>query len=323
MALCMLVVLLASCTDSSAQSAGPSSAVSTVTIQVVLNVTPTAPETLVAAPEAPGEAAPATSTDHLAARVNGEEITKEQLERELRRYVLAEVGGAAPDSPAGLELAAQIREDVLEGLIEQVLIAQEARASQIVVSDQMVDQEIEALIALRGGRAEFESWLAANGQSEQEAREMVRQELLTQALRDRILAQLPRTAEYVHAYHIVVATEAEARTVVGRLQSGAQFSALAQSLSIDDSTRPSGGDLGWFTRGAGAVLWPEVEDAAFALNPGETSPIVQSPIGFHVIRVVERQTRALTAEDTAYFQQLALERWIESLKAKARIEKFP
>ncbi len=324
-----LAVLLASCADGSAQSAGP---LSTVTINVVLNLTSTplqmstvtpqpAPTVIILASDAQPTATP-LSTDHLAARVNGREITREQFERELRRYLASDPAGPAPDSAEGLALAAQLKDDVLDALIEQALIEQEARANNIAITEQMVDQEIEALIAIRGGRGEFEAWLAANNQSENEARDMVRQELMANALRDRVLAQLPRTAEYVHAYHIVVATEVEARAVQTRLAGGAKFTALAQSLSIDDSTRPDGGDLGWFTRGAGAVLWAEVEDAAFALNPNEISPIVQSPIGFHLVWVVERQTRALTAEDTAYFQQLALNRWIESLKAKATIEKF-
>lgn len=320
-----VALLLVSCADGNAQSAGPAGAPSTVTINVVLNLTPTPLQMSTVTPQPGAEAAPTAtqpSTDHLAARVNGQEITREQLERELGRYLASDPAGPAPDSPDGLALIAQLREEVLDALIEQALIEQEARASNIVVTDQMIDQEIETLVRMRGGRAEFEAWLAANGQTEAEAREMVRQELMAGALRDRVLAQLPRTAEYVHAYHIVVATEVEARTVQARLASGAKFTALAQSLSIDDSTRPDGGDLGWFTRGAGAVLWTEVEDAAFALNPGEISPIVQSPIGFHLVWVVDRQTRALTAEDTAYFQQLALDRWIDSLKARATIEKF-
>jgi len=331
-----LAVLLVSCADGSAQSAGPAGPMSTVTINVVLNVTPTplqmstvtpppAPTIIILASEAaPTATQPPTEppTDHLAARVNGQEITREQFERELSRYLASDPAGPAPDTPEGLALAAQLRDEVLDALIEQALIEQEARANNIAITEQMIDQEIETLIRIRGGRAQFEAWLAANKQTEAEARDLVRQELMAHALRDRVLAQLPRTAEYVHAYHIVVATEVEARAVQTRLASGAKFTALAQSLSIDDSTRPDGGDLGWFTRGAGAVLWTEVEDAAFALNPNEVSPIVQSPIGFHLVWVTERQTRALTAEDTAYFQQLALDRWIDSLKAKATIEKF-
>ena len=327
---------LVSCADGNAQSAGQALAASKVPINVVINVssTPFQMSTVTPAPAPtliilPSNTAPVTPepptqppTDHLAARVNGQDITREQFDRELRRYLTADPSGPALDSPEGQELAAQLKDEVLNALIEQALIEQEAKANDISVTEQQIDQEINALIEIRGGRTEFDTWLTANNQTEQEAREMVRQELMANAMRDRIVAQLPRTAEYIHAYHIVVATEVEAQSVQTRLSNGAKFSALAQSLSIDDSTRGDGGDLGWFTRGAGAVLWTEVEDAAFALKPDEVSPIVESPIGFHLVKVAERQTRALTAEDTAFFQQAALDQWIDRLKAQATIEKF-
>jgi parvulin-like peptidyl-prolyl isomerase len=70
------------------------------------------------------------------------------------------------------------------------------------------------------------------------------------------------------------------------------------------------------------VLWSEVEDAAFAVKAGQISPIIHSPIGYHVIKVVERQTRALTPNDTAYIQQTTIEQWINRLRTNAKIEKF-
>jgi foldase protein PrsA len=164
--------------------------------------------------------------------------------------------------------------------------------------------------------------LQANKQSEQDVREAVHFELLATAMRDRIVAQLPHTAEYVHAYHIVVATEAEANSVLTKLHNGARFTALAQQVSIDASTRPDGGDLGWFTRGTGTVLWSEVEDAAFSLKVGELSGIVHSPIGYHLIKVVDRQNRALTPDDMASLEQTALDQWIAGLKTKSSIERF-
>jgi parvulin-like peptidyl-prolyl isomerase len=158
--------------------------------------------------------------------------------------------------------------------------------------------------------------------SEQDVREMVKRELLVNAMRDRVLAQLPRSAEYIHVYHIVVRTEREAQQALQRLQSGAKFSALAQTLSIDDSTRADGGDLGWITRNSGALLWSEVEDAAFTLPIGETSEIVKSPIGYHILRVTEKEERPLTEADTAQLQETALQDWIAQLKAGAKIERF-
>jgi parvulin-like peptidyl-prolyl isomerase len=219
-------------------------------------------------------------------------------------------------------MAAQLKDNVLDALIEQALIEQEAIRLKIAVTDQQLEEEFAALIQIRGGREAFDAWLAANQQNEQDLRESVRHELLAATMRDRIIEQLPRTAEYVHAFHIVVATQPEAESVLARLQSGGRFVALAQSLSIDDSTRPDGGDMGWFTRGTGSVIWTEVEDAAFSLEVGQLSEVVASPIGYHIVKVVDRQTHALTAEDMAYVQQTALEQWLARLRTNATIEKF-
>ncbi|BCX03440.1 MAG: peptidylprolyl isomerase [Candidatus Roseilinea sp.] len=258
----------------------------------------------------------------LAARVNGRPITLAEYEAELARYIAALPDAPDPNSDRGRLLALQLRDAALEALIEQALIEEEAARNGIEVSDRQVAEELAIAKARAGGEAKFQAWLAATRQTEAGIRELIRRELLTNAVRDRVLATMPRTAEYVHAYHIVVATEREARQILTRLQNGAKFTALAQSLSLDESTRADGGDLGWFARHTGAVLWPEVEDAAFSLQPGETSDIVKSPIGYHIIRVTEREVRALTEADTIHLQEAALAQWIADLKARAKIEKF-
>ncbi len=265
---------------------------------------------------------PSPTPNPLAARVNGQPITLAEYEAELARYLAALPDAPDPQSERGQQLALQLKDAALEALIEYALIEQEAARSGIQVSDQQVDDELAIAKARAGGEAQFRAWLAAIRQTEADIRALLRRELLVNAVRDHVLATMPRTAEYVHAYHIVVATEREARRVLTQLQNGAKFTALAQSLSLDESTRADGGDLGWFARNTGAVLWPEVEDAAFGLQPGETSAIVKSPIGYHIIRVTERETRGLTEADTIHLQTVALAEWLAGLKARAQIERF-
>ncbi|MCS6847884.1 MAG: SurA N-terminal domain-containing protein [Anaerolineae bacterium] len=265
---------------------------------------------------------PTPTPNPLAARVNGQPITLAEYEAELARYIAALPDAPDPNSDRGRLLALQLRDAALEALIEQALIEQEAARNGIQVSDQQVAEELAIAKERAGGEAKFQAWLAATRQTEDSIRELLRRELLANAMRDRVLATMPRTAEYVHAYHIVVATEREARQVLARLQNGAKFTALAQSLSLDESTRADGGDLGWFARNTGAVLWPEVEDAAFSLQPGETSEIVKSPIGYHIIRVTGREVRGLTEADTIYLQTIALAEWMAGLKARSQIERF-
>jgi parvulin-like peptidyl-prolyl isomerase len=265
---------------------------------------------------------PTPTPNPLAARVNGQPITLAEYEAELARYVAALPDAPDPNSDRGRLLALQLKDAALEALIEYALIEQEAARNGIEVNDRQVAEELAIAKERAGGEAKFQAWLAATRQTEASVRELLRRELLANAVRDRVLAALPRTAEYVHAYHIVVATEREARQVLTRLQNGAKFTALAQSLSLDESTRAAGGDLGWFARDTGAVLWPEVEDAAFSLQPGETSDIVKSPIGYHIIRVTEREVRSLTEADTIHLQTVALAEWMAGLKARAQIERF-
>jgi parvulin-like peptidyl-prolyl isomerase len=257
-----------------------------------------------------------------AVRVNGEDVTLEKFDAELKRYVLSQPNAPAFNSSEGQQLAAQFKDTVLDALIEQKLIEQEAARNNITITDQQVQQELNVTRDKAGGQDKFVAWLAANQQTEDDARKQIKLDLMTNALTAKVLVQLPKSAEYVHAYHIVVDTENEAEQILNQLSNGAKFTALAESKSIDDSTRADGGDLDWFTRGAGSVLWTEVEDAAFALQPDEISPIIKSPIGYHLIQVVARETRPLTEADTTHFQQAALRQWMDGLKASAKIEKL-
>lgn len=284
------------------------------TSEPVSNVTLTVPTAAPTETPAPTD----TPAPVLAARVNDAEITIDMFNAETARLL----GNVDPASDEGQKRAAEMKDAVLDSLIQKALIAQEAARQGVAISEQQIDDELAFAQEKSGGADKYAAWLAANRLTDEDAREMVRSELLGAALRDRVLAAMPREAEHVRAFHILLATEAEAQQVMTRLDAGAKLGPLAQANSIDDSTRADDGDLCWFARGTGAILWPEVEAAAFALQPGETSGIVRSPIGFHIIRVTERQLRPLSDADLAAVQQAALEKWLAQLQSQAKIEKF-
>jgi parvulin-like peptidyl-prolyl isomerase len=90
-------------------------------------------------------------------------------------------------------------------------------------------------------------------------------------------------ADKIRCAHILVKNEILAKEILDKLQKGESFSNLAEQFSIDGSKR-RGGDLGFFGRG---VMVKEFEKAAFVLNKGQTSPIVKTQFGYHIIKRLE------------------------------------
>jgi peptidyl-prolyl cis-trans isomerase C len=130
--------------------------------------------------------------------------------------------------------------------------------------------------------------------------------------------------EEVHARHILVPTEEEAKAAIEQLEGGADFAAVAQERSAGPSG-PQGGDLGFIRR---EQVVPEFGEAAFALKPGETSKQpVQTQFGWHVINVLERRNvePTLAELEPQLRQELAREivtALVEDLRSGAKIERF-
>jgi parvulin-like peptidyl-prolyl isomerase len=157
------------------------------------------------------------------------------------------------------------------------------------------------------------------GLSEADYRRTIEADLLYSKLQELFASRVPMTEEQVHARHILVGTEEEAQTVLARLEAGEDFVSLAQELSTDESTREDGGDLGWFPRG---VMVPEFEEAAFALQPGKASDIVQTSFGYHIILVEERDSdRELEPSLLERRRASALSDWLEEQRQSEAVER--
>ena len=94
----------------------------------------------------------------------------------------------------------------------------------------------------------------------------------------------------------------------------------AEIYSIDASTRPAGGDLGWFPQGF--LLWPELDQAVFELNPGDLSNVVQTQLGYHLIELLERGEHQLDYQTRLYLQEQAVEGWLINQKEVKDIQVF-
>jgi parvulin-like peptidyl-prolyl isomerase len=159
--------------------------------------------------------------------------------------------------------------------------------------------------------AALQTLLDRNSLSEAEFRDRLQQSML----HDKVLAavgvdQVPDTQEQIHARQILVGTQDQATSIRNQLQGGGDFAQLAQQSSTDVNTKDKGGDLGWVTR---TGLDKPLADAAFALQPGQTSDVVQDASSFAIIQVLERDpTRAVPADQLVTLRQKAGQDWLDS-----------
>jgi parvulin-like peptidyl-prolyl isomerase len=264
----------------------------------------------------------ATSEQPLAARVNGQPIFLADYQEETARFEAAMAGqGFDLESEDGQAMLAQMRRQVLDSMIEQVLIKQAAAQEGLAISEEELETVIQESIEEGGGQASFEEWLQTSSLTYEDFREEIRFQLLALAIFEQVTGSIPTTGEQVHACHILVETEEEAQAILGRLQAGEDFAALAGQLSQDENTREAGGDLGFFHRGQ--LISPELEEAAFALPPGQIGEVVQSQFGYHVVQVLEKASdRPLPPELLNSLREQAFARWIQEQWDGAIIERF-
>jgi parvulin-like peptidyl-prolyl isomerase len=216
----------------------------------------------------------------------------------------------------------QVRQNVLNGLIEQAIIEQAAATAGILVTDEELEATVQESITLGQGRESFDQWLAENDMTMEGFRDTQRSQLLASKMIEHVTALVPTTSEQVHARHIRTSDPAKAQALLDELKGGANFAAMAQQASEDLSTAANGGDLGWFPRDV-PLMPPSVVEAAFALRPGEISDVVESDQGYHIIKVEAREAnRPLTPEMLLYVRQRAFEAWLAEQRANAVIERY-
>lgn len=208
--------------------------------------------------------AAAVSPETVVATVGGEPITE------------ADIAFAAED--LSQELSRMPPEErkafLVTVLIDMKVMAKAAREAQMDQTD-LFKQRLEYLEDRALRRAYFADAIAAAVTPE-----------AVQAAYDEYVAGFQGQPE-VHARHILVATEEEARAIKAELDGGKDFAELAKEKSTDPSAQQNGGDLGFFGRG---MMVKPFEDAAFAMQPGQVSDPVQSDFGWHVIKLEETRT---------------------------------
>jgi peptidyl-prolyl cis-trans isomerase C len=259
--------------------------------------------------DTPVDVANPTPTEaSLAARVNDEGILLAEYEAELKRY---QTGIEQLGEQFDPEMAKQ---EVIDDIVAQTLFAQAAAAQNYYVDEADLQAEIDQYAEAAGGQDVLQAWISENFYDPDSFRAAVSRDMAVIWMRNYLIAQVPQTAEQVHARQILVNGENEAIGIQRQLEVGTSFKSLA--FSYDPLT---GGELGWFPRGY--LLQPEVENAAFSLQSGQYSGIIPTSLGFHIVEVIEVDPQHSLSQDALLFvQRQVLENWLDEQITQSTIE---
>lgn len=291
--------------------------------------------------------------DKNAATVNGKVITQAEVDQEVGRYEKQmTMTGQTPDDAQKKEM----RQKVLDGLVDRELLLQESNRLGIKVADSEVDEQVATIKKRFPKEEEFTGALSKMGITEKDLRKQFSEGMAIKKMIDQEVASkisvseadakafydahpdLFKMPERVRASHILVKVDqnasdedkAKAReklTEAGkRIKKGEDFAVIAKEVSECPSAA-KGGDLDYFQRGQ---MVPEFEEVAFALKPGETSDIVTTQFGFHIIKVVDKKEAGSVPFDEVkerVEQHLKQEKvneqltqYVSQLKSKANVE---
>jgi len=247
-----------------------------------------------ASSEPPSQEQPTTpiGPDTVVARVGDQVITEADL-----AFAAEDIGQQLANIPQD-----QLRAVLLAQMIDLKLMAQAGEASG-VRSDPLFQLRLTYLTDRALRRAYTKTAI-----SDTITAEAIKAEY------DKQIAAIPEEDE-IHARHILVSTEDDAKAVKAQIDAGADFVELAKQKSIEPNAAQSGGDLGYFKR---AVMVKPFADAAFAMQVGEVSNPVQTQFGWHIIKVEDRRPAAKpTLEEMTQQigQQLYIQKYRETFNA--------
>jgi len=256
------------------------------------------------------------------AKVNGVSILTKDYEDRLRRQLRYITQNYAVDwnDPRAQQAIPTLQAQVLDQLIAMEVLRQAADVENIEITAEDIQKELENVRAQVLASPEYGSWeefLEKDELTEDEVLQMVADSLLVNRMLEAHGGSTE--VEQVHARHILVEDEETGREVLRRLAAGESFADLAAEYSIDPGSKDKGGDLGWFPRGR---MVPEFEQAAFSLDVGETSELVQTQFGYHIILVEEKGVRELDPESARQMQEANFSKWLSAQRSQAEVETF-
>jgi len=239
--------------------------------------------------------------DPVVARVNGIDIRQSDL-----AFAEEEIGNNIPNIPPE-----QKRDYLINYLVDVILLSQTAEQQKLADRP-----EVKHRLAFDRNRLLMESLLQDVGRSalSDQAEHQVYDEAIKQV----------KNEEEVHARHILVPTEDEAKAILAQLKGGADFATLAKEKSKDPGAA-DGGDLGYFTK---EQMVPEFAEVAFKLDKGQLSDPVKTQFGWHIIKVEDKRIKPTPTFDQVksqienYVAHRAQAQMVEKLRSAANIERL-
>jgi len=271
------------------------------------------------------------SPEEVLVTVNGVEITESQVAEKVEERVkmqtsrMASSGREMPASDLD-KMRMRLRPGVIDMMVEEQLLRQKMEAKGVEVSDEDVDTKIAEMAGQRNVALEdVEGELAKSGMTMEALRSQLKMSLGVQKLVDLEMGSEGQVSDdeakkyydenpkrfsnpdQVQASHILLKTEgldepgkAEARKKIEDLlkevKEGADFAEVAKANSDCPSGKRSGGDLGFFSR---ERMVKEFSDAAFSMQEGEISDIVETKFGYHIIKVTGKKEASTTSYEEA------------------------
>ncbi|MCB0806807.1 MAG: peptidylprolyl isomerase [Bacteroidales bacterium] len=249
--------------------------------------------------------------DEIVAVVGGLVVLKSDLESQYQQFLMQE-GASRPKQDVVCS--------VLENMIYQKLLLNQAELDSVVVSDGQVESELDRrlryYISLLGSKEKFEEFYQKSVvEFKEELREQVRDLMLVENVQQTITTDIKITPSEVRSFYKSIPADSlplinsevklaqivklppvnpdEVERVKNKLQefkyrvlNGENFATLAILYSEDPGSAKQGGELGLFGRGE---MYPEFEAAAFGLDKGEMSDIVKTDAGYHLLQMIERR----------------------------------
>ena len=252
--------------------------------------------------------------DKVVAVVDNEIILQSELDFQSAMY--ASQRGMDPKSP-------ELKRQILNSMIDEKLVYAQAELDSIIITDeeisQRIDYQINVLQQQYGSIANIENMYGMSIEKiKRELREDVRKNLMVQRLREKNFApveasrreveefyytfkdSLGMIPEKLRIYHIFRNPKTTDRlkkqyrdfvqAVLDSIKQGASFEEMAKKYSEDPGSKSFGGDLGFVKRG---VFYPQFEAVAFSLEEGEMSDVVETPVGYHIIELLERRGESI------------------------------